>query len=478
MLHQKVRSTIRKYDMLQSGDRVLVGVSGGPDSVALLHFLFSLRGEFDLSLHVAHLNHQFRAREAELDARYVELLAQHLGVPCTIETFDIPAFISQKGLSPENGARRVRYNFFDRVSGKIGATKVALGHTADDQTETILMRLIRGSGSEGLMGILPVRDRVIHPLIEVTKEEVKAYLKEHNLSSRLDASNLKPIYLRNKIRLKLLPLLAEEYNPSIRATLLRTAQILGQDNDYFKEATREALRSVLKGREAKKVTLDLNKFRLLHKAIQRRILREAVALVKGDVLNIGMGHIDDILGLIRTKGSARIDLPDGLVVVKEYEELYIYLTSAESVPGGGKALAPFKCQLKVPGKTLVPQVSLEVITEAKDLRRTKIPKEEPTRSAYFDLEKVDLPLYLRNRRRGDKFQPLGMAGTKKIKDFFIDQKIRPGQRESIPLLATDREVLWVVGYRRSELAKVTPATKRLLRVEVRQAGLVANPLAL
>lgn len=465
MIREKVRSTIRKYAMLQPGDRVLVGVSGGPDSVALIHLLVSLRAEFNLSIHVAHLNHQFRAREAEADAQYVELLAQHLGIPYTIETFDVPGFISAKGLSPEDGARRVRYNFFDKVSGIIGATKIALGHTADDQAETILMRLIRGSGTEGLLGILPVRAKVIHPLIEVTREEVEAYLKEHNLSGKLDTSNLKPIYTRNKIRLKLLPLLTEEYNPNIKAILVRTAEILSQDDDYLKGATRKALDRVIKGRKTGMITLDLNRFRLLHKAIQRRLLREVLILAKGDVLNITVGHIDDILVLMLAEGSARLNLPDGLIVAKEYEELSIYTNPAQSIM---RAIGPFKCQLKVPGKTKIAQLDLEVFTEVRERDfKAKIPKEMTTRRAYFDWEKVDFPVYLRNRRSGDRFQPLGMKGRKKIKDFFIDQKIRPSQRGSIPLLVTDQEILWVVGYRISELVKVTDATKRLLTVELK-----------
>lgn len=480
MLKEKVRETIKKFGMLSSGDRVVVGVSGGPDSVALLHILKELTPPFKISLSIAHLNHRFRGRDSDRDAGYVQELAKRLNLPVIVESRDVPAFIKEEGLSPEDGARRARYDFFTRVAKQIKADKIALGHNADDQAETVLMRLLRGSGREGLSGIPPIRKlkvkskklevEIIRPLIETTREEIKKYLKENRIKSRLDASNIEPVYLRNRIRLKLLPLLTK-YNPNIKSVLVRTAQLLREEDRYLEGIVNRHLKQVINRRGEEKITLDIIKLSSLSSPIQRRLLRESVGLIKGNKLDINHAHIDDILDLLKARGRASLDLPGNILVTKEYRRLSIGFKKEKKV-------SSFNYFLKVPGITKIPEIGFSF--RAKILKgRPKTLKEDSPRpsseergskeKAYFDYERLRAPLFLRNREEGDRFQPLGMRGSKKLKDFFIDEKIPLKERERTSLLLSGKEIIWVVGQRISDKAKVTNKTKKVLMVEVKRS---------
>ncbi len=477
-----VKRTIKKYGMLSLGDRVVVGVSGGPDSVALLHILKELAPQLRISLSLAHLNHRFRGKDSDKDAEYVQELALKLGLPIIVESRDVPAFIKEESLSPEDGARRARYDFFNKVVTRLKANKVALGHNADDQAETVLMRLLRGSGREGLGGIPPVRDlevqslpkgslrdkskvqsqkiQIIRPLIETTREEIEKYLKENKIKARLDASNIKPIYLRNRIRLKLLPLLAK-YNPNIKSVLVRTAQVLEEEDRYLERIVSKNLKRIVKkGREG--ITLDIIKFSFLSLSIQRRILRKTLGAIKGNKLDIQLSHIDDVIDLLKARGKVSLDLPGNILVTKEYRKLSLGSKREK------RALS-FNYPLKVPGITKIPEIGL--------LFRTKVLKERPRvlkgvlKKVYFDRQRIKAPLFLRNREAGDRFQPLGMKGSKKLKDFFIDEKIPLKEREKIPLLVRGKEIVWVVGHRISDKAKVTNKTEKVLMIEMEKSNI-------
>jgi tRNA(Ile)-lysidine synthase len=466
MLKEKVRETIKKYGMLSPGDRVVVGVSGGPDSVALLHILKELTPQLKISLSIAHLNHGFRLNDSDRDAEYVQKLALELGLPVIVESRDVPAFIKEEGLSPENGARRARYDFFNKVVTRLKANKIALGHNADDQAETVLMRLLRGSGREGLSGIPPARElkpgsrvKIIRPLIEATREAIERYLKQNRIKTRLDASNIESVYLRNRIRLKLLPLLAK-YNPNIKSVLIRTAQVLGEEDRYLERIVDKHLKRIVK-KESGRVTLGIIKLSSLSLPIQRRILRESLRVVKGDRFDIQLSHIDDIIGLLKARGKASLDLPGNILVTKEYRRLSLGFKKEKKVP-------PFKHSLKVPGITKIPEIGLSF--HAKVLsKKPRTLKEGSKKRAYFDYQRIKAPLFLRNREEGDRFQPLGMRGSKKLKDFFMDEKIPLKERERTSLLLSGKEIIWVVGHRISDKAKVTNKTKKVLMVEVKKS---------
>ena len=338
VLEDKVRQAIKKYKMLSPGDRVVVGISGGPDSLALLSTLRSLSKEFNLSLSLAHLNHMFRGKEAEADARFVQKVSRAWKLPLKSESFDVPAFARKEKLSPEEAARQIRYKFLSQVSLEFKASRVALGHTEDDQLETLLMRLIRGTGHEGLKGIPPVRIlnakprvKVIRPLIETSRAEIESYLDKHKLKARSDSSNLQPIYLRNKIRLELLPLL-RQYNPRIKEVLLSTMRILREEEEYLQENARKALGEVIKEKKKGTVSIKLKDFSAYPRALQRRILREVVKSIQGDAQGFGFQHYENILNLTEEGPSgARIDLPHNTTAQNDYDQLSVFKKRAERI---------------------------------------------------------------------------------------------------------------------------------------------------
>ena len=312
----RVNITINKYELISKKDKVLLGVSGGPDSVAMLYILNKLGKELGFSLHVAHLDHMLR-KDSYLDSVFVQNLAQKLKIPVSIGQTNVKS-LAHKG-SVEEIARNSRLNFFGKVAKEVGANKVALAHTIDDQAETVLMRLIRGAGLSGLSAILPKRKiqglYVIRPLIAVRRKEIEAMLKIKKIKYRLDKTNVQEIYLRNKIRRRLLPLLELEYNRNIKEVLSNTAEIIGNDYEYLLQQASRLAKS-FHGR------IDLVKFNRLHISVQRMLLRQTIVLFSGDTRRLTFKHIEEIMDLIRQRpiGSV-VDLPKGISVVKTKKTL-------------------------------------------------------------------------------------------------------------------------------------------------------------
>ena len=313
---EKVRNTIKRYGLIRKGERVLIGVSGGPDSVALLYILNTLKKEFKLSLHVAHLDHMLRPESGQ-DAQFVKKLAERLKLPFTGAQINVKE-LARKG-SLEEIARNVRLGFLFNVAKEVKADKIALGHTQDDQAETVLMRILRGAGLYGLCGILPKRDlygyEIVRPLIEVSRREIESYLKKRGIKPRIDSSNLEDLYLRNKIRNRLLPLLEKEYNKNIKELMSNMAQCVGLDYDYLDKV---ANRFIQEDRRR----LGLEKIRALHPAMLRLVLRKCIASLKGDTRRITFQHIKEIEDLIHNRPvKSIVDLPKGISVIKTKKAL-------------------------------------------------------------------------------------------------------------------------------------------------------------
>ncbi|MCL6518469.1 MAG: tRNA lysidine(34) synthetase TilS [Armatimonadetes bacterium] len=460
-LIESLLATVRQYTMLLPGEKVLVAVSGGPDSVALLHALWTVRDELSISLHVAHLNHSFRGEESDKDEEYVRSLAANLLIPCSVEKVDVPKIQKTLRISAEQAARLVRYEFLENTAEKIGASRIALGHTADDQVETVLMNIIRGTGVDGLVGMPPVRGKIIRPLISVRRKDVNAYIQEAGLQPRIDETNLLPIYTRNRIRLQLLPTL-RVFNPDIDTAILQLAELARADSAYLDEKAKEAFIQNTKSRDGKSVHLDLSVFEVEPLAIRRRVIREAYKAIKGEITDLGYKHVEELLRLIATVGGFRYELPGGIFVEKSGRLISFYSERPPDQP------IIYKYELAVPGKTVITEADLiieaEIITEKIEPLRPRGSME-----VVLDYDAIRGSLIARNWKPGDRIQPLGMVGSKKLQDLFTDEKIPRQMRYRTPVIEDSEKIVWVVGLAVSELAKVTSSTRTFLR-------LTANPL--
>jgi tRNA(Ile)-lysidine synthase len=469
---------IREQRLVSRQQKLVVAVSGGPDSVCLLHLLAKLQEELGIALHVAHLNHQLRGADSEADAQYVADLARQLALPATIDERDVKAYQARERLSLEEAAREVRYNFLAEVADCIGAERVAVGHTLDDHVETILMHLIRGSGTRGLRGLQPSSRwqspggslTVIRPLLEISRQETAEYCQQHQLMPRLDASNLSLSPLRNRIRQQLLPKL-RSYNPRVTEALLRTARIAADDLAFLdKEVTR--LWGEVAQEKENTIVLDKEKFLELPSALKRHLLRTSVEKLIGNLKDIEARHIEEILSALNKPAGKRISLPGNLIFSIEYDR---YLLSTDL-----RALSPFpvlgnEFTLKIPGETELP--GWRVRATIMDLKGKSPPLVgEGDKGgglpngfiAYFDLDKAGDKLVVRSRQPGDRFQPLGMSQPKKLNEFMIDSKIPQAWRDQVPIVCSPQHILWVVGWRIDERGKVSQDTKRVLRLEFRQ----------
>ncbi len=319
MISDKFKQTIKKYNLINKGDKILIGVSGGPDSITLLYLLNNLKKELNLTLHIAHLDHMLR-ENSHKDRLFVEKFAGKLKLPISCARINVKE-LSKHG-SQEEIARNTRLSFFFRAAKQIKAKKIALGHNLDDQAETVLMRLLRGSGLYGLSGILPKRIiagyEIIRPLIETKRGEIESFLKTRGIHTRIDQSNLKDIYLRNRIRNKLLPLLEKKYNKNIKGVLSNLAESAGYDYDYLRKAAGKTT-----GRLGVKINID--KFLKLHPAIQRLVLRLNIERTKGDTRRIDFQHIREIEDLILNRpDNSIVNLPKGVSVIKKKKSFSFY----------------------------------------------------------------------------------------------------------------------------------------------------------
>ena len=466
---------ILRHAMIKNGEIVLVAVSGGADSLALLYGLHALHPQLNCQLHVAHLNHCLRP-DADTDAEFVQQHAARLGVSCTLKRTEVPHLVKAWKLSVEAAARKARYQFYEEVATHIGATKVALGHHQDDTAETVLMNLIRGSGSTGLKGITPIREfKFIRPLVGFTREQIETFLVSIDVTPLHDSTNTDTRYFRNRIRHALIPRLESDYNPNIRVGLSRTADVLGAESEYLDSVAQEAFEScrvrdpdrVKALATPESVMLDRAKFQQFHIAIQRRVLRQSFFEMSRDTGDLYFTHCEAMLSLIEgDTPNAVLALPNGLRFRRVYQHLIfeVNINSRSPFPIETKR---FAYPLAVPGKTFIAALNTEIAAEVGDIGSREVRTLPDGRfEAIFDYEKVRaaFPLTVRNRRQGDRFQPYGMRGTKKIKDFMIDAKVPRDARDRIPMLVCGDEVLWIVGYTTNEPFKIHPGTRQYLHL--------------
>jgi len=476
---KKIEETIRREKLLVAGDRCVVAVSGGPDSMALLHVLAQLAEPLGISLVVGHVDHGLRPEEAEAEAGLVRESAQAMGLDCECGRVEVAVCAREQGLSTEHAARNLRYGFLEKVAARHGATKIAVAHTADDQAEEILLRLIRGTGRAGLTGMARIRDnRVVRPFLDVPKAEILRYLAEENIPYLLDSSNQERVYLRNRIRLDLLPYLRKHFNPNIGNSLRETAAILQGEEELLAGIASQAYSQVVEEESGKTAGLRIRlaDFSLQPLAIRRRIF-EAVCWQmqcrpsfkqigqllflaeigsEGAVLHLAQG-----LRVLKTEGRLSFCYPQGRQAIRGS------LTDAdtEEVPSALELPGPGEYFLESPGAMLVLRF-LDSLPEGWDGQGPE--------TMYCDAAKVSFPMLVRAVQAGDRFHPLGASGRKKVGDFFTDRKIPAVLRRRIPILTDQDGIIAILGVRLDQRAAISTHSGKILEVSLHPPATTEN----
>ena len=466
---KKIEKIIRREGLLAAGERCVVAVSGGPDSMALLQVLAQLAPNLGVSLVVAHVDHGLRPEEAAAEAHLVREAAQRLGLAFECGRVEVAAYAKEQGLSREHAARNLRYGFLAEAAARHRATKIAVAHTADDQAEEILLRLVRGTGRAGLAGMKRLRDGLVaRPFLGIAKEEILGYLAEENIAYCLDSSNRERIYLRNRIRLDLLPYLEEHFNANIGNSLRETAAILQDEEELLAGMAGQAYAEVVAqdSGEPDGLTIQLVDFLSQPLALKRRILETAC-------WHMGcrptFRQIAQLLSLAETGiEGAGVHLSHGLRVVKAEGRLgFCYPQGRQAVRGNlskaGTEEAVFAKEFPVPGKYFIEAIGAMVTLRLMETLPEGWEEQAPA-TLCCDAEKICFPLVVRSFQAGDRFHPLGAPGRKKVGDFFTDQKVPAAQRKRIPILADHQGIIAILGMRPDQRVAITSSTRRILAV--------------
>lgn len=487
-LEEVVRRTVARHLLFARGSITVVGFSGGPDSLALLHLLHRLAPEWGLTLHAAHLNHRLRGADSDADAAFAAATCQSWGVPLAQEAVDVQAEAERCGLAVEEAARQVRYAFLGRVAAAVGAATVAVGHNADDQVETVLMHLVRGAGLGGLRGMIPSSDlsglrtgadealptgvRLVRPLLRAPRSLIEAYCAEHDLHPQFDRSNLDTTYFRNRLRLELIPYL-EGFNPNLRAVVGRTAEVLAADHDFLRQERDRAWEAVVRRSDAASVEFDLEGFRALHLSLQRGLIRRAIAQLRPPLRNIDLIHVEQAVEAVQraTGAGPRAGLPQGLLLTVGYDTFAVSDAALAVAVGSDYPQLPEVADsvpLPVPGEARLAAgwVVRATVVPVPALAADALERAHPW-TAYLDRAACPGALLLRPRREGERIQPLGLGGrSKKLNELMINLKVPAAYRARYPVLAQGDMVLWLPGYHVDHRARVTDDTTEVVVVQV------------
>ncbi len=460
---------------------MVIGVSGGPDSLSLLYALHRLSHKFCLALHVAHFNHALRGPASDSDAEFVQAQAESLGLPFSTAKEYVKSRPKGHSRSLEEQAREARYDFLARVAHEQNAQGVAVAHTADDQAETILLNLIRGAGIRGLGGMQPVSKAVspseigftlFRPMLDVTRAQTEAYCQALGLEPRLDHTNLLPETLRNRVRMELLPQL-RQYNPRISDALLRLAESASLDLSLIQSQVDEISANLLEQLEPS-ISICRRKLADLHPALRRRVLSHALESLLGSPTDIESSHITSLQSLVTGDTGKELDLPSGIHATLGYDNLILTLdpTPLSSLQRQASVALPDEPQpIVIPGETSIPGWKINAtIEESIPANRDSNPY-----TALFDMDCLSGPITVRRRRNGDRFTPLGMSGSKKLQDFLTDAKVPRHLRDSIPIVLSADQIIWLVGHRPAEHYKITDATYRRLKLQFEKVDSDTQP---
>lgn len=455
MLKDKVTGFSLEKGLIEEKDRILVGFSGGSDSLCLLHVLLEMKEEMGLTLGACHINHLLRGADADKDEEFARRTAEEMGIPFYVKRADAALYAREKGVSSEVAGREIRYGFFEETMDANGYNKCALAHNLNDQGETILLNIIRGTGLSGLTGISAKRESYIRPLLSTERWEIEAYLEARGLTGCMDATNEENVYSRNKIRNVIIPFVRENFNEDFPNTLYRMAELLDEDNSFIETCVKEAeVKYII---EKKYEVLIKKEAFHLKKAVLGRLILQAIRLVKGNISNIERVHVEKIIELSAKETGKIIDVKEDITAYNNYGDVYIKSKNILDP----SIISPLKEKAyTVPGTYYFKdcRVTMEILD--------KMPERRDRAYRYFDLDATGTVVRIRNRVHGDRIKPLGMTGYKKLKDIFIDKKINRDLRNSLLVFLKDDEVFYIGDTVTGEDFKVTDKTKRILAIGI------------
>ncbi len=453
MILDRIKKTIQEYKLLEKKDKILIAYSGGVDSTGLLNLLLELREEWSFELFLGHFNHKLR-HTADEDEQFVRRLARKCSLPIIVGSKDVRSYAKAKKLNIEEAGRELRYDFLKKTALKIGGAKIATGHTKTDQAETFLMRLMRGSGLRGLGGIFPlVEGTIIRPLIQVERQEIEAYLKGKRIEFRIDESNLDRRFLRNRIRLDLIPYIQENFEPEIVSSLGRIASIIREEDSLLEKiAQRTTKKAVLK--KNNRISLEVKSLSSLPRAMARRVVRDFIFELRGNLREISFGDVESVLGM---KEGKEFPLRKDHILRREQGKIFLK----------SKVTPKIKYEYRWEGKRPLEIKELKLKFEGKKMKKGKslsLDFNDQT-SAFLDLGKLKLPLLVRNRREGDRYQPLGAPGQKKLKEIMRAKGIPLSERDRRPVFFSGDKIIWIPGLPVSEKFKVEKGTSDIFAIK-------------
>ena len=450
---KKIEENIKEYNLIKEGQNVLIGLSGGPDSVMLFYGLIELNKKLNFNFYAAHINHLYRGEDADKDEEFVRQLCGKFNIKLYVKRQNASILAKEKKITEEEAGREIRYGFFNKILKEIGNGIISTAHNKNDQAETLLQRIIRGTGVEGLMGMNYKDKDIIRPLLNVNKKEIINYLKINNLDYCIDKTNMQAIYGRNKIRLELIPYIEKKFNKNFQDTLFRMSENMKDDYKIINQEAEKKILQCLISKDKAKITLDIDSLKKYPKGIRNRILRNSIEDIKGNKVDVERKHIDYLDGFMLKKETGKsIDLGDkvvgeisyGKLIIRNKDKIKDYVYNLEK------------------GFVFIEEINKKIIINHDG--NNKISKNN--NSISIDSDKVKGQLKVRNRKNGDKFQPLGMKGNKKVKDYFIDKKIPVRLRDKIPLICDDENIIWIVGYRMNHNYRITDKTQNIIKIKI------------
>ncbi len=478
---EKVTEYIHLNNLIHEGDKIVVGVSGGADSVCLLHILCELYRDRSVDLFVAHIHHGIRGEAADGDEAFVRRLAEKLQLPYFCYHYDVPRLALEMGMSEEEAGRELRYKSFLEICTAHGCNKIAIAHNRNDNAETVLFHLFRGSGIKGLGGIPASREldreqgniTIIRPLLPILREEIEAYLEQKQIEYHMDASNLSESYSRNKLRHHVLSYVTDEINEGAVIHVTEAAEELREAGEYLDKQVRDRYEKLVRLYEkdgAPVYELDAEALEQEDMVLRKGILMKVLESLTGSRKDIGRNHVLSLLQLSGKQVGKQISLPYGIEARRGYDTLTFYRQTGEQSRKEGRAEPLEAMKLTIPGYVLAPPMALVVETGLISNRKgLTIPKNSCTK--WFDYDKIENALELRTRREGDYLQINSLGGRKKLKAYFIDQKVPMEERDRVPLIADGSHILWILGDhdRMSEKYKITEQTNRILWIKINNA---------